>query len=90
MKQFFVDLWYGEPVRVFGIFAAFGTAVVAWTDLPMWADITIVGVQAISAWYGTRSLTTPEKVEKLSTFIDPEGGDIVDVNPEDLNLDIHP
>lgn len=66
MRQFIRDLWYGEPVRVFAILAASGTAVVGFVDMPGWAKALVVALEGIAGAYGTRNLTHPEYVERVS------------------------
>lgn len=71
MVQFFKDLWYGEPVRVFGLLSSVGVAYVGFGEPPTWAKLAIVVVNAVAGFYGFRSLTTPEYPERISPT---EGG----------------
>lgn len=59
MRSFFRELWYGEPVRVFGLLSTVGVAYVGFGSPPTWAKLAVVVVNAVAGFYGFRSLTTP-------------------------------
>jgi hypothetical protein len=81
MKAFLRELWYGEPVRVFGLLSTVGVAYVGFGSPPTWAKIAVVVINAVAGFYGFRNLTEPAHPEKLAVELEELADEVAGLEP---------